>query len=215
MKLVEICTIIAIVIGPIAAAFISLRLQTRSAQRQQKLNVLYQLFKWLEILKASGWQTGALATAFGLFIVMVNVEIIPTTSSPLWIALPAVAGLVCLFLSLAAIGEALTKLFKPGLQFSMWRIRRSEQKEVREYIPYMNENDKRTIGLCLYHNLQTIQVNLDAGEAVQMISKGIIRIAVYSGQRYSRRRVPHEFPLHIWKVLGEHKERFPYKPPPK
>jgi len=39
--------------------------------------------KWLEILKASEWQTTALAIACGLLVALVKFKVIPTTDSPL------------------------------------------------------------------------------------------------------------------------------------
>ena len=121
--------------------------------------------KWLEILKASGWQTGALALAFAAFIALVKAEIIPTTDSPLWIALPAIGGLVCGFLAFGAIADVLAQVFKPALRFSMWRLRRIELKQTQEYIPHMTDEDKQIIGYLLYHNQQTFQADDDGGYA--------------------------------------------------
>lgn len=58
--------------------------------------------KWLEILKASGWQTTALAAAFGSFILMIHLEWF--LDIPSWVLPIAYAGfLVCLFLAISSI----------------------------------------------------------------------------------------------------------------
>jgi len=50
--------------------------------------------KWLEILKASGWQTTALTMACVIIVVLVKQGTIPTTNSPLWVAVPSIASLI-------------------------------------------------------------------------------------------------------------------------
>lgn len=86
--------------------------------------------KWLETLKASGWQTSALTVACIVFLLLVNKGIIPTTNSPLWIALPSIGALVFGFLSLASISSAAAKYIKPGDRLDQWRLKRRRIKEV-------------------------------------------------------------------------------------
>ena len=79
--------------------------------------------KWLEILKASGWQTTGLTVALVVFLVLVRTGVIPTSDSPLWVALPALGALICGVLALASIGDALIKAIKPAARID--RRRRS------------------------------------------------------------------------------------------
>ena len=65
--------------------------------------------KWLEILKASGWQTTGLTVALVVFLVLIRTGVIPTSDSPLWVALPALGALICGALALASIGDARIK----------------------------------------------------------------------------------------------------------
>ncbi len=95
--------------------------------------------RWLEILKASGWQTTALAIACVLIVVLVKYEVIPTTESPYWIAVPAICGVILWCLALAAMGSASVKAIKPVARFNRWRLRRYQVKAAREYIPYMTD----------------------------------------------------------------------------
>jgi hypothetical protein len=63
--------------------------------------------KWLELLKASGWQTAALAVASGLFILLTHRGWFP--SLPDWVIPAATFGsLVCGCLALASIASAIS-----------------------------------------------------------------------------------------------------------
>lgn len=171
--------------------------------------------KWLEILKASGWQTTSLTLACIVILILIKNEIIPTTGSPLWIALPAIGGVIFGFLSLGAIASALVEFFKPERLYATWRAKCQKIKEVRAFIPYMTEKDKEIIGYLLYHNQRMFQTDDDAGYAAPLLSKGIIQIAAKQGQSLDLKRVPFEIPDYIWSELERHRDEFPYKPPQK
>ncbi len=170
--------------------------------------------KWLEILKASGWQTTALTIAFGLIVVLVKSDVIPTTDKPLWIALPAIGALIFGCLSLAAMGSALANAIKPAARIDQWRLKRQEERAVREFIPYMTDKDRAIIGYLLHHNQKMFQADQDGCYAAPLISKGIIRRSGVPGQIIDMTRAPFEVPDHIWSVLEKNREAFPYEPPP-
>lgn len=169
--------------------------------------------KWLEIFKASGWQTTALAIACGLIIVLVKSEVIPTTGSPSWIALPAIGALIFGCLSLAAMGSALAKVIKPATKFDRWRLKRHEERAAREFIQYMTDKDREIIGYLLYHNHKMFQAYQDGGYAAPLISKGIIQRSSVHGQPVDPNWMPFEVPDHVWSVLEKNREAFPYEPP--
>jgi hypothetical protein len=170
--------------------------------------------KWLEILKASGWQRTALAIACGLIVVLVKSEVIPTTNSSLWIALPAIGALIFGCLSLAAMGSALAKAVKPAAIFDRWRLKRHKKRAVSEFIPYMTDTDRAIIGYLLYHNQKMFQTEEDGGYAAPLISEGIIQRSVMHGQAVASHWMPFEVPYHVWSVLERNREIFPYEPPP-
>lgn len=138
--------------------------------------------KWLEILKARGWQTAALATASGLILVLVKCKIIPTTDSPLWVTLPFISLVVFASLFIAAVGDEIAKIIKPVDRINQWYLKRREAKAVREFIPYMTDKDREIIGYLLYHNQKMFQADQDGGYAAPLISKGIIRPSGRAGQ---------------------------------
>ena len=170
--------------------------------------------KWLEILKASGWQTTALAVACIFIVVLIKKDFIPTTNSPLWTAVPSIGAVIFGCLSLAAIGNALAKAIKPGMRIDQWRLKRQKIIEVREYIPYMTDEDREIIGYLLYHNQKMFQTNQDGGYAAPLISKGIIKVSLRHGQVFDPLRVPFVIPDYAWSVFKKNKKLFPYSPPP-
>ncbi|MDO8273450.1 MAG: super-infection exclusion protein B [Gammaproteobacteria bacterium] len=171
--------------------------------------------RWLEILKASGWQTSLLTIACVLILVLISKGVIPTTGSPLWIAVPAIGAIVFGSLSLAAIGSALVKFIQPGVHIKLWLKKGQKLKEVRELIPFMSDKDKEILGYLLYKNQRMFQSDQDGGYAAPLISKGIIKISVSveDEQFVHSSWVPFEIPDYIWRELVARKEMFPYSPP--
>ncbi len=167
--------------------------------------------KWLELLKASGWQTTALAVAFALFIHFVNTEVIPTTDSPLWITLPSIGLLICSCLALASIGSVTTNYLRPKLE--RWSARRTFKRMVIEFIPYMTDHDRAIIGYLLYHDQKMFQTEADGGYAAPLIGKGIIRIAGQQGQQIHAQFVPFEVRDEAWEIFLNSRDAFPYEPP--
>ena len=169
--------------------------------------------KWLEILKASGWQTASLAVAFFMFWKLVRTGAIPSSHSPLWEALPALGFLICGMLTLFGMVDALIKAINPRSRIALWQRRRSEQKLTENYIPHMTESDKKIIGYLLHNNQKTFQAGMTGGFAAPLISKGIIQKDLQHGQIFDISEMPFFVPDHIWAVLERNRESFPYTPP--
>ena len=167
--------------------------------------------RWLEILKATGWQNFGLSLAFATFIFFVRSEDIPVTNSSLWIAVPAITSLVCGGLALAAFGNAITIFTKNWA--SRYFARRKYRKMVEKCIPHMTEQDRAIIGYLLYHNQKTFQATSDGGYAAPLIGKRIIRVAAVHGQTLDPNWVPFEVVDDAWDVLIGFRENFPYQPP--
>ncbi len=169
--------------------------------------------KWLEILKASGWQTTSLTIASIVILVLVINDVIPTTGNPLWVAVPAISAIIFGFLSVGSIGNALFQFYRPDKAFALWRAKKRKIIEVREYIPFMTAKDKEIIGYLLHHNQRVFEADQDAGYAAPLLSNGIIRVYAKHGQFLDLARVPFEIPDYIWAELVNHREKFQYPPP--
>jgi hypothetical protein len=166
-------------------------------------------FKWLEILKASGWQTAAIAAACGLFLLLAHWGWLPPLAP--WMILIVAFGLfLCGFLAVAAILSS-----RPVQNLIVHRITIHKQKRaVREYIPHMTEKEREIISYFLAKKQKTFFYTIDGGYAATLISRGIVICGLRPGQAGSTHHIPFIIPDHIWSVLIKHKSEFPYKPPP-
>ena len=122
--------------------------------------------RWLEILKATGWQNLGLSLAFAAFIYLVHIDVISTNGDPLWITIPAVISLVCGGLAIAAFGDSISKfLFRVVVRkYSRYKYK----KMVEKFIPHMTENDRAIVGYLLHHNQKTFQTMSDGGYAAPL-----------------------------------------------
>jgi hypothetical protein len=166
--------------------------------------------KWLEILKASGWQTAAL-TAAGIGLLYLNAAKklpVPLDSWKLQTAEVCVA--VFGFLSLFSIGphvlKALNRLW--SLFAKRWAIRREKQRVEKE-IPSMSKKEREIIGFLLANNEKMFDYTIDGGAANTLISKRIVVCAMLPGQSALAYGVTFKIPDHVWDVLVKHKAEFP------
>lgn len=167
--------------------------------------------RWLQILKASGWQTFAIALACGLFLLAESRGLMPPAES--------IVKQSVIFLLLISGCLALTSIFSNSLKFFgiSYRIRRyahkrKEQKTLEEYIPYMTDHERIIIGYLLEKNLKTITAESDGGYASTLLSRGIIRPIGTRGQHVDLTRMPMAIPNHYWDILVKNREQFPYEP---
>ena len=166
-------------------------------------------WKWLDsFLKASGPKTAAIALACGLFLLIARWQWIPALD-PWMIQAAALVFLLTLALTFASIVTVLNSLFRPREWFlHAFNVRR-DKRMMRDYIPYMNEQEREIIGYLLARNQKTFEADADGGRAASLLSHGIVRIPGKPGQHFDAQNVPMRIPDHIWDVLVEHKETFP------
>ncbi|MCX5890654.1 MAG: super-infection exclusion protein B [Deltaproteobacteria bacterium] len=166
--------------------------------------------KWLEILKASGWQTTAIAAACGIFLLFARRGWLPPLDP--WMILIATFGLLlCGFLAISAIFSStpVQKWIKQRLTVHR------EKRAVRDYIQHMTEKEREIISYLLAKNQKTFFYTIDGGYAATLISRGIVVCGLRPGQAGSPHHIPFIIPDHIWSILMEHKKEFPYKRPPR
>lgn len=168
--------------------------------------------KWLEILKASGWQTSLLAIGCAIFLALARWDIIPTDALP--IAIPAMwLGLIISgSLALATILQSGVEALPVHKWVQGWLRDRSAQRAVADYIPFMTTKDRQIIGHLLHHRNKTFLCASDGGHASTLIARGIVILAARPGQVVDLEDVPFTVPDHIWEVLERHRDEFPHKP---
>jgi hypothetical protein len=167
--------------------------------------------KWLEILKASGWQTAALAVAFGVLLLIIRFGWI-VSPDPWFTAFCALAFLISLSLALASVGREATELLQPKARLRHWLAQRHQRRMARESIPFMTEREKLIVGYLLAKNQKMITADRDGGHASTLISKGILCLAMQHNQSVRGTDVPFVVPDCVWDELVRQKQNFPYSP---
>jgi hypothetical protein len=166
--------------------------------------------RWLGILKASGWQTTALAAAAALTLYLNATKRFPTPLDS-WVTQTAeVSLLVFGCLSLASIGSSIVKA-SSGPRASLarrWAIRKA-QHQVERDISSMTAREREIIGYLLAKNQKMFDYTADGGDANTLISKQIVVCALLPGQSYTNYGVPFKVPDHVWDVLMKHRAEFP------
>jgi len=167
--------------------------------------------RWLEILKASGWQTAAIAIACGLFLLIARAGWLPSLEP--WMTTVAVVGLLlCGCLAISSFLSALFKFVPVQIWIVHWAELRRQKHSVVDYIPHMTPKERQIIAYLLAKNQKMFTCDSDGGYANTLISRGILVRALISGQVFAASDMPVAVPNHIWDVLVAHKDQFPYKP---
>ena len=168
--------------------------------------------RWLEILKASGWQTLAIAAGCFSFLGLSAYGLLPRLD-PWMTQLAAIVGLICGFLAIASMLSAMFRFF-PVQKWIVraWRVREAK-KAARDYIPFMTEQEKQIIAYLLAKNQKMFSAESDGGYAAPLLSRGIVVIAAQPGQHVTTTDVPMAIPDHVWSVLESYRTQFPYTKP--
>ena len=168
--------------------------------------------RWLELLKASGFQTGAVAVACATLLFLGRWEFFPPFDT--WVIYVLfVAMVVCASLALASLLSTFFQMV-PLHTFAIQALnRRNERIAIEQYIPFMTTKEKEIIGYLLAKNQKIFAADDDGGYAAPLISRGIVRVAARPGQIFDLHRVPMGIPDHIWKAFARRRDEFPYTPP--
>ena len=149
--------------------------------------------RWLEILKASGWQTAAIAAACALFLFAANRGLLPPLD-PWMVQLAALAFLVCGFLALASFISATLKFFPIQTWVVHWVNIHRGKKAVRDYIPHMTPQERAIIAYLLAKNQKMFTTEGDGGYAKTLISRRIVVRALAPNQMFDMLSMPVAIP---------------------
>ena len=67
-------------------------------------------------------------------------------------------------------------------------------------------------GYLLKKKQKTFTADIDGGYAGTLLSRGFIQIIAVHSQRFDEDKTPMAVPEHVWKVMEEQPDEFPYKP---
>ena len=167
--------------------------------------------KWLDILKASGWKTGAISVASALLLYFNEKKLLPVPLDLRVIEGAEVTLILCGCLSIFSILSGVVEATKPvRLRLRQhWAIRKAKH-DIEAAIPQMTGKEREILGYLVGKNQRHFTSDLDGGYANTLISKGFVRDARLPGQICSSGDVPFEVPRHVWEVLNKHKEALQY-----
>lgn len=166
--------------------------------------------RWLDILKASGPKAAALAVASFLLLLASILGWIPPLDA--WaVQLAAAVFAISICLAAASAATVANEFCRPRERLARWLQKRADRRAVRDYIPHMTEEERAIVAYLLARNQRMFRYTIDGGRAATLLARGIVRIA--GNQYVDPRRVPFIIPNHIWKVLAENRDAFPYTPP--
>jgi len=172
--------------------------------------------KWVELLKANGWQFACLALACAGILLADRNAWLPIALDAFSKQVIVIAGFALFALWVAAIGSAVSEWWT--LQVRKFKRRRAIEahaKEFRDYIPYMLPEEKAIFAQLLHQNRKTFTAADDGGHASTLLGRKFVVILAVRGQTISLEDVPFAVPDHIWKIAQEHKSEFPFKPDPR
>jgi hypothetical protein len=169
--------------------------------------------KWTEAFKVAlgtgGWYKLAVTIAAGLYWTAAHFDYLPD-AQPWELRLSAALFLFFGLLTAANLATALNTFLRPGAWIlRQMRLHRAK-RAVRDYIPYMTEQEKKIVAYLLAKNQKMFGADRDGGYAATLLSRGIIRVAAQQGQYVDISDVPMEVPDYAWKVLLQHRDQFPY-----
>jgi hypothetical protein len=166
--------------------------------------------KWLEILRASGWQTAAVAFA-GVALLYLNAKKrLPVVLDSWVVEAVEVAVLVCGSLAVFSVGPHVAKKCNALWNWlaHRWAIRRAKH-EIEKQIPSMSPKEREIIGYLLAINEKMFDYTIDGGAANTLISKRIVACAMLPGQSALAYGVTFKIPDYAWDVLVKHRAEFP------
>lgn len=174
--------------------------------------MLDTLAKSIDLLKASGWQMAMIAAACGLLLYLSAAGIIPAME-PGWALLVWAGMLIAGGLAVAALLSSFQRAF--GALWDRWQRHRSLQKAeqaFRNYIPHLTDKERQILGYLREKNHKTFVADHDGGYAGTLLARGIVVYVGVRGQTFDMDKTPMAVPDHVWRVMQEQPESFPYKP---
>lgn len=138
--------------------------------------------KWLDILKASGWQTAAIAAA-GAVLLYANAKRLLPVPLERWMIQTAVATtIVCVCLTISSIVSA-TMRATQRQRARLWSglvEQRRLRREVAAYIPSMTPREREIIAYLLAHNQRIFTNTPDGATRTRSFREG--SLSLRSGQ---------------------------------
>ncbi|MBL9047479.1 MAG: super-infection exclusion protein B [Tabrizicola sp.] len=169
--------------------------------------------RWLEILKASGWQLFAVCVSLSFFWMLLRSEYLPPLDSP-WVVygLPLailVSGSLSLVSLLEFIARKISRLISERKQASQKRedyLKRSQR--FRNYLPHLTETELRILRYLFQQNQKTFVADVTGDLASTLYNQGFVNLVALPGQQISVMSSTFCVPDFVWEIMIENKKMF-------
>ncbi|MCY1126172.1 hypothetical protein OU426_04835 [Frigidibacter sp. RF13] len=170
--------------------------------------------KWLELLKASGWQLGALSLSLAAFWALIKFGVLPAIDMPLIVYGLPLAVLVTGFLALFGAAEQgagvlAEKRRKAVAERDQQKKLQNQKDELAAYLPFLTDREKRILGYLLHNSQKTFTAHIDGDLAASLYNRGFVKLLAKPGQHVSQIHASFGVPDHLWEVLEANKKCFP------
>ena len=127
--------------------------------------------KWLDLLKANGWQFGCLAAAAWIVVFADKAGLLPVALDATFKQATMLAAFALTALWVASIASSASNWSQAPIAMVKDRFdRRAHAKAVRDYIPYMTEEERAVVAQLLHENRKSFTGENDgAAEAIAMM----------------------------------------------
>lgn len=88
---------------------------------------------------------------------------------------------------------------------------RTVELHLSEEIESLSKKEREILAYLLHHNQRMFTCDVGGGHAITLISRGIVRRALKSGQVFDYDDMPVEIPAEVWRFLRARIEQFPYE----
>ena len=165
--------------------------------------------KWLDLLKMSGWQTGAVAVGCGVFYYLTTAGVLPPVAPP-WSSIAPAVGLICFSLSISSLLSSIVSTVRDGPVFAFKQrlATRQAQSEVRKELHFLQPHEAQIIAFLLAYQRKRFTARLGDELLSGLIARGWVHVTGQAGQAISILSVPHRVPDHVWDVLVEQHDLF-------
>ncbi|MFD1156904.1 hypothetical protein [Roseovarius aestuarii] len=169
--------------------------------------------RWLEVLKASGWQLFAISIALTGFWLLLQFEFLPKIDLPLIVYGLPLAILVTFALALVSAAEALAKRIQSWNQKRVLEANKEkkaeEQRQIfRDYVPFLVEKEWEILAYLYQNKEKTFVASVDGDLASTLYNRGFIKMLARPGQQVSVMSCTFSIPDPVREVMQEMDERF-------
>jgi hypothetical protein len=169
--------------------------------------------RWLEILKASGWQLFALSAAFLGFWLLIHFDFLPKIDLPSIVYGLPLAILVTLALAFVSAAESIFQKIIKWNEKRVLEIKRVEDNAkhrelFRDYVPYLTENEREILAYLYQNNQKTFVADMTGDLASTLYNRGLVRMLAKPGQGVSALSCTFEVPETTWDVMSDLDDKF-------